>query len=184
LLARSGQRKQFCWISTWPAALEFATLSLAPCDAPARARRPDEPVPLADRAGAVRRSAMADRNVLQITPFMHVAELEPAVRFFVDLLGFTPRVVGGGYAYVERDGAGIRILSHSDPKELGTAHRGFAYYVDVCDLAAIERELAPKLASLPPGDVHGPVDQDYGQRELMIRAPDGNVVVFGQAIAG
>jgi hypothetical protein len=28
----------------------------------------------------------------------------------------------------------------------------------------------------------GPVDQQYGQRELMIRAPDGNLVVFGQAI--
>jgi hypothetical protein len=126
---------------------------------------------------------MAERNFLQITPFMHVGELAPALHFFVDLLGFTARVVGGGYAYVERDGVAIRILSHRDASELGTPHRGFAYYIDVRDLAAIERELGPKLASLPPGDIHGPVDQEYGQRELMIRAPDGNLVIFGQAIA-
>jgi hypothetical protein len=125
---------------------------------------------------------VAHRNVLQITPFMHVAELAPAVDFFVDLLGFTARIVGGNYAYVDRDGAGIRILAHRDPDELGAPHRGFAYYVDVRDLVAIERELGPRLALLPDGHVHGPVDQDYGQRELMIRAPDGNLVIFGQAI--
>lgn len=127
---------------------------------------------------------MADPNIQQITPFMHVAELEPALRFFVDLLGFTAHFVGGGYAYVEREGAGVRILENRNPAELGRPHRGFAYYVDVRDLAVIERELGPKLAALPPGDVHGPVDQPYGQRELMIRAPDGNLLVFGQAIQG
>ncbi|MEO7688893.1 MAG: hypothetical protein ABIS51_06365, partial [Sphingomonas sp.] len=71
---------------------------------------------------------------------------------------------------------------HDDPAELGTAHRGFAYYLDVRDLDAILAELGPKLAALPAGDVYGPVDQSYGQREVMIRAPDGNLVVFGQAI--
>jgi hypothetical protein len=38
------------------------------------------------------------------------------------------------------------------------------------------------LAELPEGSVVGPVDQRYGQRELMIRAPDGNVLVFGQPV--
>jgi catechol 2,3-dioxygenase-like lactoylglutathione lyase family enzyme len=127
-------------------------------------------------------ASVAEPNILQITPFMHVAELEPAVRFFTELLGFTCCVQGGGYAYVARDGAGIRILEHDDPAEIGTAHHGFAYYIDVRDLAPILAELEPKLAALPPGDVHGPRDQPYGQRELMIRAPDGNLVVFGQAI--
>jgi hypothetical protein len=37
---------------------------------------------------------------------------------------------------------------------------------------------------LPHGDVHGPVNKPYGQRELCILAPDGDLVVFGQAIAG
>jgi len=30
--------------------------------------------------------------------------------------------------------------------------------------------------------VHGPVDQVYDQRQFLIEAPDGDLVVFGQAI--
>ena len=122
-------------------------------------------------------------NTYQITPFMHVADLDAAVRFFTETLDFTLPFRQANYAYVEREGAGIRILANGDPGELGAPHRGFAYYIDVRDLAAILEELGPRLAELPKGQVHGPVDQSYGQRELMIRAPDGNLVVFGQAIA-
>jgi hypothetical protein len=39
------------------------------------------------------------------------------------------------------------------------------------------KRLVPRRAPKSPR-------QDYGQRELMIRAPDGNFVVFGQAIEG
>jgi len=122
-------------------------------------------------------------NIIQITPFMHIDNVARAVDFFTNTLGFKCLIHVRDYAYVEREGAGIRIQSHADPAELGTAHQGFAYYVDVHDLDAILAELGPKLAALPTGDVRGPVDQSYGQRELMIRAPDGNLVVFGQAIA-
>lgn len=125
---------------------------------------------------------MAGRNVIQITPFMHVRDLDAAVRFFTDLLGFACVMRMSNYAYVSLQGAGLRILSSDNPDEIGTPHRGFAYYVDVRDLAAIHAELAPRLAALPAGDVVGPRDQPYGERELMIRAPDGNFVVFGQEI--
>lgn len=121
-------------------------------------------------------------NTIRITPFMHVAEIDPAVRFFADVLGFTARVQDAGYAYVEREGAGIRIQAHADPQELPPGHGGFTYYIDVRDLSLVEEQLKDSLATLPPGDVYGPVDQAYGQRELLIRAPDGNLVVFGQAI--
>ena len=124
---------------------------------------------------------MPERNVYQITPFMHVNDVEAAVRFFTDL-GFDCPYRQPGYAYVSLEGAGIRIQHHDESEELGTAHGGFAYYVDVRDLAPILEALKPKLNAMPPGDVHGPVDQSYNQRELMIRAPDGNLLVFGQAI--
>ena len=38
------------------------------------------------------------------------------------------------------------------------------------------------LDALPPEDVHGPADKHYGQRELLVLAPDGNLIAFGQAI--
>jgi catechol 2,3-dioxygenase-like lactoylglutathione lyase family enzyme len=121
-------------------------------------------------------------NVIQITPFMHVADARSAAQFFVEILGFTVPILTDAYAYVELEGSGIRILRHADRSEIGAPHGGFAYYIDVRDLDVILEQLGPRLSKLPEGAVHGPVDQPYGQRELMIRAPDGNLVVFGQAI--
>ena len=121
-------------------------------------------------------------NTIQITPVMHVADVSVAVRFFVDVLGFAAPISSDRYAYVEREGAGIRIQWHDVPAELATTHGGFAYYIDVRDLSVVQEAISTGLARLPEGHVHGPVDQSYGQRELLVRAPDGNLVVFGQAI--
>jgi hypothetical protein len=57
-----------------------------------------------------------------------------------------------------------------------------AYYIDVRDVDQLYAELKPKLATLPTRDVYGPVNQPYGQRELLVLAPDGNPMDFGQAI--
>jgi hypothetical protein len=65
-----------------------------------------------------------------------------------------------------------------------TGNRRFAYYFDVRDVDRLYAELKPKLDTLPKGDVHGPVDQSDGQRELLVLAPDGNLLAFGQAIGG
>lgn len=122
-------------------------------------------------------------NTYQITPFMQVADLRGAVEFFVETLGFRAIVNEGGYAYLEREGAAMRILENTDPREMGSPHGGFAYYIDVCSVETVLAQLGDRLAALPEGAVIGPVDQHYGQRELMIRAPDGNVLVFGAALA-
>jgi hypothetical protein len=54
----------------------------------------------------------------------------------------------------------------------------------VRDVDSLYAELKPKLDTLPKEDVHGPVNQPYGQRELLVLAPDGNLLAFGQAISG
>lgn len=122
-------------------------------------------------------------NTLQITPFMHVADCQAAVQFFVEILGFTALINEGGYAYLDREGAGLRVLGHEkDFEASGGSHGGFAYYIDVRDIERVLEQLGPKLARLPVHHVRGPVDQPYGQRELIIRVPDGNLLVFGQAL--
>ena len=121
-------------------------------------------------------------NFLQITPFIHVPDLDAAISFFEDLLGFRTRVKGGGYAYVEREEIGIRLLQNHGEDGAPPGNRRFAYYIDVRDVDALHAELKPKLDALPAGDVHGPADKPYGQRELLVLAPDGNLLAFGQAI--
>jgi hypothetical protein len=56
-----------------------------------------------------------------------------------------------------------------------------AYYIDVRDVDALCAELKPQLDTLPQRDVHGPTNKSYGQRELLVLAPDGNLLAFGQA---
>ena len=48
--------------------------------------------------------------------------------------------------------------------------RNFRYYFDVRDVDALYAELKPKLDKLPKGDVHGPADKPYHERELLILA--------------
>lgn len=122
-------------------------------------------------------------NTYQITPFMHVADFDGALGFLTETLGFQAIINDGGYAYLEREGAGLRLLGHSNPDELGAAHRGFAYYIDVKSVETVLEQIGQRLAMLPEGHVAGPRDQPYGQRELMIRAPDGNLIVFGASIS-
>ncbi len=89
------------------------------------------------------------------------------------------------YAYVEREGVGFRLLQNDDPTEgAPPGNRRFMYYIDVEDVDAVYEELKPKLAGLPERDVHGPADKPYQQRELLILAPDGNLLAFGQPIGG
>ena len=121
-------------------------------------------------------------NFIQITPFLHVDDLDKALAFFNDILGFETRYRADGYAYVHRETAGIRILQNEGSDGAPPGNRRFAYYIDVRDVDALHAELRPKLDTLPPGDVHGPADKPYGQRELLVLSPDGNLLAFGQAI--
>jgi catechol 2,3-dioxygenase-like lactoylglutathione lyase family enzyme len=121
-------------------------------------------------------------NTIHITPFMHVRDLEGAIAFMEEVLGFRAIVrIGADYAYLDREGAGIRVLAYPDAHVFEGGRDRFAYYIDVRDVDAVHAELKPKLDALPPEDVHGPADKFYGQRELLIRAPDGQLFVFGAA---
>ncbi len=114
----------------------------------------------------------------QVTPFLHVPDIESAVAFFRDILGFSVPYRETGYAYVHRETVGFRLLEQ-DEENAGSGSRRFASYVDVDDVDALYAELKPKLDTLPARDVHGPADKPYGQRELLVVAPDGDLIAFG-----
>ena len=123
-------------------------------------------------------------NFIQVTPFMHVEDLERALTFFTEILGFDVPYRLNNYAYIQRETVGFRILEQTGPDGAPPGNRRFAYYIDVRDVDQLYAELKPRLDTLPKGDVYGPVDQNYGQRELLVLAPDGNLIAFGHAIAG
>ena len=122
-------------------------------------------------------------NIIQVTPFMLVPAIESALEFMIGTLGFRLDFRLPDYAYVSRDGAGLRILQAGpgNPFQPGTGR--FAYYFDCRDVDALYAELKPKLDLLPQGDVHGPANKSYNQRELLVLGPDGNLIAFGQPVA-
>src|SRR5947209_9633968 len=117
-------------------------------------------------------------NFIQVTPFLHVPDINAAVQWFHDTLGFELLHRHSDYAYMEREGVGFRLLQQSGENVMD-GNRRFAYYIDVRDVDALYADLKPKLDQLPPRDVYGPVNQAYGQRELLVLAPDGNLIAFG-----
>ena len=123
-------------------------------------------------------------NFIQVTPFMHVDDIERALAFFTGILGFKAVLRVANYAYLHRETVGFRILEQKGADGAPPGNRRFAYYIDVHDVDQLYAELKPKLDTLPKGDVYGPVNQPYGQRELLVLAPDGNLLAFGQAIDG
>jgi catechol 2,3-dioxygenase-like lactoylglutathione lyase family enzyme len=123
-------------------------------------------------------------NFIQLTGFLYVDNLERALTFFNDILGFETLFRRADYAYVHRETAGFRIWEQTGADAPPPGTRRFAYYIDVRDVDGLYAELKPRLDTLPKGDVHGPMDKSYGQRELLVLAPDGNLIAFGQAIGG
>jgi len=122
-------------------------------------------------------------NLYRITPFMHVPDFEKALWFFTEVMGFELYFRTPNYAYVRREQAAFRILENQGEHGAPPGNRRYCYYVDVEDVDALAAELTPKAHLLNDGDIYGPVDQMYGQRELMVVAPDGNLLVFGQDIS-
>jgi catechol 2,3-dioxygenase-like lactoylglutathione lyase family enzyme len=125
---------------------------------------------------------MTDGDFIQVTPFMHVPDIDAALAFFNDILGFKTVYREGTYAYVERETAAFRLLQNHGDDGAPPGNRRFSYYIDVRDVDALYAELKPKLDTLPAKDVHGPADKPYKQRELLVLAPDGNLIAFGHAI--
>ena len=123
-------------------------------------------------------------NFLQVTPFLTFKDVPASVRFFVEVLGFRALVQSWDYAYLEREGVGIRIGKASDgPEERQDfGPRAFVFYIDVRDVDGVAAEVGPKLlaAGLPAGQ--GPTDQSWGQREFRVLMPEGGLILFGQAI--
>lgn len=115
-----------------------------------------------------------------VTPFLRVPDIDAAVGFFTDALGFTVGFRGGEYAYVHRDNVAFRLIEDEALPPRGGGR--YTSYIDVADVDALYAELKPRLDRLPAGHVSPPCDQTYGQRDMTVLGPDGDLIAFGSAI--
>lgn len=118
-------------------------------------------------------------KIHQITPFLHVPDMEAALAFFCDKLGFARTYRESDYAYIELEGCGLRLLEEPRRKLTADGKARVAVYIDVSDVDALHARLALALATLPPDRVEPLMDKPWQQREFQVRMPDGDWLNFG-----
>lgn len=121
-------------------------------------------------------------NVVHVTPFLLVPNLDAALDFFTRVLGFTVPFQMENYAYLVLDSVGLRVLAECSFTPAPRERARTTVYIDVHDVDAIYAERQTQLDALPAEDVLPLCDQDYGMRELSVRMPDGDWLTFGQPI--
>ena len=121
-------------------------------------------------------------NVHQITPFLHVPNLKEAVAFFCETLPFVLRFQEGNYAYVEFDGAGLRLLEERGRSLAPGGKARVSVYVDVNDVDYLYAQLRVRLERLPRESVEPLLVKSWHQKEFQVRLPDGDWLTFGQPV--
>ncbi|MBM2577308.1 VOC family protein [Jannaschia sp. Os4] len=118
-------------------------------------------------------------TVTRITPFVLCADLDAGVAF-LEGLGFacTFRQADPGYAFLRRDGHGVRLLEAD--ADLDDPARRQMVYVDVDDVDGAWADLRSFVEALPEGTWRAPFDRDYGQREFHV-SHGPTLWMFGQA---
>ena len=125
---------------------------------------------------------------MEITPLLYVEEIEPALHFWEERLGFEREAEvpeGDRLGFVILAGNGARVMYQTresvrnDVPELADIPMGGTFlYVAVDDLDGIAR----RLEGVPP--VVPRRRTFYGADELIVREPAGNVVTFAQLPEG
>ena len=120
----------------------------------------------------------------KLTPVLYVEEIEPALPFWMERLGFdkTAEVPHGdrlGFVILQKGGVEIMYQTRDSVREdvpvLGEMPmRGSMLFVEVDDLDAVERALAGIEPVTPRRKTF------YGSEELIVCEPAGNVVTFAQ----
>jgi uncharacterized glyoxalase superfamily protein PhnB len=102
-------------------------------------------------------------------PILRVEDTAAALRYYVDVLGFTPAPWGSeSFTCVSRDGACIYLCQG------GQSHTGAWVWVGVEDAQALYEELKAKGARIR----HAPRNYPYAL-EFHVEDPDGNVLRVG-----
>lgn len=109
---------------------------------------------------------------------IHVSDFKSALDYYTKVLGFTFDFEFGEYAGLFIDEVFIHLSGSGNPgrkKPAGTAH----LCIDIDNVDAYYQRLSENGAIISVTLE----DREYGMRDFAVDDPDGNTLVFGQAIA-
>jgi len=120
-------------------------------------------------------------EIVRTSFVLSVPDVERAVKYWCDVLGFRLQLTHGGWRFVARDICRVMLGENPAaiaPDALGD-HSYFAY-IEVTDLDAYFDEITSRNASV----LSPPADKPWGMREMLVRTPDGHRIMFGQPSTG
>ncbi len=109
---------------------------------------------------------------IQGAPVLHVQNVQTAVGYYRDVLGFTADFGDDDYAVVWRDNSAIHFVKSE------RCASGVHLFQWIRDVDAYYKEIKDRGAEIAVE----PADHDYGVRDFSVRDPHGVTIVFGQDI--
>jgi predicted enzyme related to lactoylglutathione lyase len=119
-----------------------------------------------------------------ISPVLLVAEIDRAVAYYRDQLGFTCEVYGDppNFASASRDHATILLALSDEPERIvpnwQIVHNMWNAYIRVDDVDAVYAEVQQRGAPID----YTIYDAPHGFREFGVQDPDRHDIAFGQPL--
>jgi len=109
---------------------------------------------------------------IQGAPVLHVPDVQAAVGYYRDVLGFIADFGDDNYAVVWRDNSAIHFVKGDQSTS------GVHLFQWVRDVDACYREIKQRGAAITAA----PADRPYGIRDFNVRDRNGITIIFGQDI--
>lgn len=123
-----------------------------------------------------------ESSKMKITPLIYAPAIEPSLKFWVDQLGFTKtvEVPDGdklGFVILVKDNAELMIQSTASmekdiPAMAAMARPAACLYIEVSDFDDLVKRLGAAPVVVPVRTTF------YGMKEIGVREPGGNIVLF------
>ena len=123
-----------------------------------------------------------ESSIMKITALIYAPEIEPSLKFWVDQLGFTkvvevPEGNKLGFVILVKDSAELMIQSSASIKKdikamVEYARPAACLYIEVGDFDDLLRRLGAAPVVVPIRTTF------YGMKEVGVREPGGNIVLF------
>jgi uncharacterized glyoxalase superfamily protein PhnB len=114
-------------------------------------------------------------ELVRVAPEIPVADLDAAVAYYVEKLGFTLAMMlpEHGYAIVERDGVALHLFADTE-----NHHSPASFHIFTNGLEELLAELRQRGASIRQEIARKP----WGNRDFRVRDVSGNEIKFSEAL--
>ena len=119
-------------------------------------------------------------NLSGTAPLVCVSDVKASLAFYTNALNFEQVIINdkAGYALVRRGNLLIAMIQTDDKPALVATATNVAAQLWMDDVAGYWDSIKGHANEYPSIGITGPVDRDYGVRELHIKDPDGFLMFF------